>query len=280
MPLTATDLLLGFVLPAVFAGGTLAVCSRAAKDSALGRLGPSLGLVGGFLLGYFLLKLGPVAPDRHWQWMPYAMLLPLVLGPVSVAPGVTWLERILVYALIAAVAGWWLVPTWEDLEPSRGRHLLVWGAGVVVLAGLLEPLSRRLSGTVLATVYFLTMVFAGGVLVFSGSLRFGQIAGAGAGAFLGLAVASRFRPGGGSLPGLAVGFVLLAAGMLLVGRVSSFSKVPLASYLLVSMAPVSLWTTALGPVSRWKGGKRFLAAVSLPAVIDLVGLILAGLAVA
>ena len=269
------DILLGFVLPAVFAGGIYALLSRAPAESAFGRFAPSAAFVGGFLLGYFALKLGPIIPASHWHWLPCLMLLPLVLGPVSQAAGVTALERVLVYGLIAAIAGWALVPTWEDLKPPRETHLVFWGVWVVLFAAVLEPLSRRLSGSLLGLVFLITMVCGAGVLVFGGSLRFGQIAGAGAGALAGLSIACRFTREARSLKGLAIGFLLLLSGMLLVGRVNSFSNVPLGSYLLVHFAPASLWVLALGPLSRWEGIKRNIIAVILPTAICVAALALA-----
>src|SRR5687767_4558257 len=101
MPFTATDVLLGFLLPAFLAGGVFALLSRFSRDGLAGRFAPSVAFIGGCLIGYFALKLGPPLPDRHWHWLPYVMLLPLVLGPVSVAPGVTAVERVLLYGLVA-----------------------------------------------------------------------------------------------------------------------------------------------------------------------------------
>jgi len=281
MPFSLNDVLLGFALPALWAGGVFAVLSRFSPEDALRRFGPSVGLVGGFLLGYFLLKLGPAVPDpdNHWHWLPFAMLLPLITGPVSQAKGVSGFESILLSVLVAAVAGWWLVPDWEALDPSRATHLIVWGALVVVLIGVTEPLSRRFSGTIFGLVLFITMTFAAAVLALSGILRFAQMAGAGAGALAGLALACRFgSEEANSLPGLAGGFVLLCCGSLLIGQVNSFSDIPLASYLLVPLAPTSLWLFVRGPLSRWEGTKGFLARAGLPLIISAIALVLAAAA--
>jgi hypothetical protein len=278
MPFSAAEILLGFVLPAVFAAGMFLALARTSPEGVLGRFGPALAFAGGFLLGYFLLRLGPVAPESHWHWLPYGVLLALIVGPVSRAAGVTWVERVLLYALVAAVAGWWLVPTWEDLEPSRTSQLLFWAALVVLSASLLEPLAGRFSGSLLGLVLFFTMVCASGVLALGGSLRFAQIAGAGAGSLAGLAIVARWGREVDSLQGVAMGFVILIWGSLLVGRVNSFSSVPLASYVLLPLAPLSLWLFARGPLSRLEGAKRTLIAISLPLAIAGCAVILAAVA--
>lgn len=277
MPFSAMDVLLGFVLPALWAGGVFALLSRFSPDGFCARFAPSVAFVGGFLLGYFSLKLGPLVPESHWHWLPYVMLLPLVVGPVSVATGVTLLERLLLYALASVIAFWCLVPVRESLEPSRAALLLVSAGAVVLLACLLEPLSRKFSGSFFALILFLTLTFAAVLLAFSGSLRFAQIAGAGAGALAGVTGVCRLVPKADSLSGLSIGFVLFLWGILLVGRVNSFSNVPLASYLLIPLAPASLWLVTLGPLSRLKGKKRLLVSASLPIVISLVAIALAAL---
>lgn len=277
-PFTATDVLLGFMLPAVLAGGVFAILSCFSRMGLAGRFAPSVAFAFGFLLGYFCLKLGSPLPDRHWHWLPYVLLLPLVLGPVSVASGVSATERVLLYALTSAIAFGFLVPTWEDLEPSRRMQWIFSAAAVVLIASLLEPLSGKFRGSLLALVLFIATVFGAAVLALSGSLRFAQIAGAGAGALLGLAAVCRFDRDAVPLRGLALAWVLFAWGILHVGRVDSFSDVPLASYLLIPLSPLSLWLLTIGPLSRLQGTKRLLLTLGLPLAVSLGAIAFAAMA--
>jgi hypothetical protein len=278
MPFSATDVLLGFVLPAVFAGGMFAVLSRSSREGLAGRFAPSVAFICGFVLGYFCLKLGSPVPNRHWHWLPYVLLVPLVLGPVSAASGITLVERVLLYALVSAIAFGFLVPTWDNLEPSRLTQWIFSAGMVVLLACLLEPLSMKFRGSLLALALFIATVFGAGVLFLSGSLRFAQIAGAGAGALLGLSAACRFDGEAVPIRGLAIAWVLFAWGILLVGRTDSFSDVPLASYLLIPVSPLSLWLVTIGPLSRLKGIKQLLVSLGLPLAISLAAIAFAAVA--
>lgn len=278
MPFSATDALLGFLLPALCAGAVLAGFLRISRKDAARRFAPSIAYVSGLLLGYFLLKLGPYSPEAHWHWLPYAMLLALVIGPVSLAAGVTSFERVLLYALVAVIAGRLLVPDWEDLKPSPLAHLVFFAIYSTLLASVLESQRRHFSGSLIATVHLIAMAFAAGVLALSGSLRFAQIAGAGAGASAGLALACRFVPKDDSLQGVSLVYVLLLNGILLAGRVNSFSNVPLASYLLIPLAPLSLCLMAQGRLAQWDGAKRTLAGLGLPLIICIFALAIAAVA--
>ena len=64
------------------------------------------------------------------------------------------------------------------------------------------------------------------------------------------------------MTGSAAIFSMLIVGLLFIGHVNSSSNVPLVSYLLVPLAPLSLWLGTLRPVVRLSN-KQY-AALLLP----------------
>jgi hypothetical protein len=234
----------------------------------------------GFLVGYGLLSLGPWTATAHWHWLPFALIAAAITGPVVCAEGVRIFERSLVYWLVTTVAAWLLVPTWDDLDPSRAVYLSVFTVYVVVLTSLLEPLANRLVGPLLSLVLWATMTAAAVVLALSGSLRFAQIALASSAALFGILLVTCVQREAKPKPMVGGGFVfsLMSVGLLLIGRVNSFSEVPLISYLLIPAAPLTLWLTAVGPLSRISDTKRAIVRAALPLSVLAVAVLLAMIA--
>jgi hypothetical protein len=278
MPFTINDILYGGAVPVIVAVTTLFVFRYLLPLAYSVRASASMATLSGFLVGYGLLKLAPWAPEAHWHWLPYLLIASAIVGPVACAVGVNHVERLLLYLLVAVVAAWFLVPTWEDLDPSRTIHCVVFVAYVVVLASLLEPLAIRLLGPLLPIVFWATMTTAAVVLALSGSLRFAQIALAGAGSLFGVLLVACFRRETNHVTGLALLFSVMAVGLMLVGRVNSFSEVPLASYLLVPAAPLSLWLGVTGPLTQMTRGKRMVVSLILPFALLGGALLLAAMA--
>jgi hypothetical protein len=127
-------------------------------------------------------------------------------------------------------------------------------------------------------VLVVTLIGGAIILALSGSLRFTQVLGAGAGALCGITqvvwLSSRDR----SLAGISLSYTVLLAGMLIVGRVNSFSEVPLMSYVLLPFAPLSFWITSIGPLSRLQGTKRVLVQIGLALAVCAAAVLLAALA--
>lgn len=277
MPFSATDLLYGFVTPAAVAGVALFLLRLIPADVAQ-RSAATVALVGGCWAGYWLLSLGPWQPETHWHWLPWAVLMALATGPVSCARGVSSVEQVALCVLVSTVAAWSLVPTWPSLDPPRLAQAGALAGYAVILASLLGPLTKRFKGPFLPAVLAVTLLAAAIVLALSGSLRFAQIAGAGAGAMFGIGIAAQLDKKADSLRGAAMAFTLLTAGALYVGQVNSFSNVPLASFALVPLAPLALWPCTLGSLARQTGWRRWLSHAGLPAIVIALGLGLAAYA--
>jgi hypothetical protein len=273
---TQDDLIYGIAVPAIVA---FVVClvRKFWKADVFDRYAAVLAIVPGFAYGYFRLKLGPVVPDADWEFLPYALIGACVAGPVAAASGTTWLDRGLLYALAGAVLGWLIVPTWEELDPSRLVHFLVLGGYIVVVASCLEPAGEKLAGPIAPAVIALACAGAAVVAVLSGSARFGQTPGLAAGAFAGVTLAACLDRSQNSLRGAAPAIAGLLGGMMLLARASSYDPLPLACYLLIPAVPLLLSLAAAGPLSKATGFKRVLAQL-LPALIAVgtaVGLAIA-----
>lgn len=263
MPLTLADAAWGFVTPAILAGITMVLLRRYLPIDWAGRYPAPIAATAGFLAGYTLLALGSWQATLHWHWLPYIVLAATVVGAVALAGGVQLLERWLLYGLVAVLAAWLLVPEWEDLEPSWHLWTVAMTIYVTLLAALIQPLAARVPGPLIGTVLSLCMVVVAVILALSGSLRMAQIAGTAAGGLVGCTTASVLQSRRGDFAGIALPFAVLAAGLMLIGRVNSYSSVPLVSYLLPPLAPLGLYCAATAGMSRQPGRTRAILATIL-----------------
>ena len=273
MPLSLKDIGFGFVMPMLIAALLQAGLRRFSTGDLGTRYSASIAAAGGFLSGYVSLSLAPLWPTAHWHWVPFAMTLAAVTGPISLARGVTRFERILLALILASIAAWFLVPTWPDLQPDRGRYLCVFAASVVLLIALLEPLAKRFPGPLLPSLLGLSLAAAAGVLLLAGSLRFAQIAGMAVAAFWGCAVAIRLVSRASTFDGAAAFYSVTVTGLLLVGKVNSYAEVPVICYVLLPLAPLMLWTSVRGPLARLQGLSRLACQVAI-VVTPLAGAVI------
>ncbi|KAA5538977.1 hypothetical protein FYK55_25595 [Roseiconus nitratireducens] len=274
MPLTAQDILWGCVAPTVLALLLMWVFSKL-REPTSGRVASSWSLISGFLCGYFVLALGPWIAESHWQWVPHLCLAAAIVGPVGRAADVSAGERFLLYLVVSTLSAWFLVPTWDDLSPSRGTYLVGYSLYVALLALTLEALANKFDGRIFSAVLAFSLMSAAIVLILSGNLRFGQMTLAGAssafGVFLYATVTRRSTP----LPGWGLAFATCAAGTLLVGYVNSISEISPAIYLVVPIAPLGLAASLAGPLSAGTGLRGVAGRILLPTVILIAACVLA-----
>ena len=275
MPFTLKDIIYGGVTPIIVTIVVLWIVRRYFSIDGRDRHSASIGTLVGFLVGYGLLSLAPWTPTAHWHWLPPVSLVAAIVGPIACAEGVTMVERATLYVLVALAAGWVLVPDWEDLSPSRNVHLAAFTIYVVVSTCLLQILSKRFVGPLLPFVLWATIMAAAIVLALSGSLRFSQMAIAMAGALFGIVLIACVWRDANHLHGIALLFSVTAVGSLLIGRVNSFSEVPLASYLMIPAAPLFVGCCSVGRFSKLAGAKRFLVLAMLPCLLLAVAVLMA-----
>jgi hypothetical protein len=252
----------GLLLPAVIA----LVCGLSlwlrSMTPPVGRLLAAAGVGLGWLVATFTLGLVPFLPEsaQAWHWLPALVVAAIVAGRMPEA----WPVRVICAALLAVATAYALVPDWEDLAPRRIQIQTLLGAAVFATALLDRPM-RTTGGRASTILLALTAGAAAAVLELGGTGIFAQMAGALAAALLGISFAAH-RPGVGAgfMPIVAV----LVPGLLATGRFHTYSQVPLASYLLVALAPFAF---ALPIKAGWR---RVLiqAAVVLVAIGIAVGL--------
>jgi len=269
MPLSLNDIVYGLIAPAICAAFAMLLLGRI-PGGVLRRMAAPVSLIGGFLLGYWLLGLEPAGPKVDWEWIPYVVLATMAIGPIAQASGVSWLERALLYTVAAMVAAQILVPTWvptDDQQPSRWTYLLVWTGFVVGGSLLLEPLAGRISDATLGGVLAATLLACAVLIWLADTMLFAQMALAGAAAAAGVAAAVAVDVRSREMGSAAFPFLILLAALLLTGQVQSFSEVPKLSYLLLPLAPLGLWATAFGPLARVSGWKGLAVRWALPLAI-------------
>lgn len=277
MPFSQSDLLLGFGLPILVAGIVSCLVRVLPWPEAYRRQAAGFGLGAAFFLGVHLIKLSDWLPTQPWMWLPYVVLAAALCGPLSIAPGVSWFERIILYGVLATIAAWLLVPTWSSLEPPRWIWWIGTAAAMTIGGLSLEFVASRERGARLPLMLFFLISVTSVLVMLSGSARFAQVLIAMAGGLLGCALTGwiKSREGTFSGAGLATSFGLI--GMLMTAKVNSFTKIPFASYATLAAVPLLLVLVALPPMSKWKGWKGWL----LSSLIVIIGSAISlGLAIA
>ena len=258
MPFSWNDLLWGLAAPLLTAAGlrcVLALISQRFFDDVkndsdstqtaspltkpASALETSLPLAIGAAVGYFMLNLGPWVPDAHYEWLPIGIAIAMLTASAVGLLGKSALIRFgilpIAYGTVAAVAGYLLMPTWDDLTPPYVPYLLCWCVGVaaVSIASELSPESSRWP---FAIVWLGTCLAIAAIVAISESLRFAQVAGLTFGASLGLAVTGLLL-GRSLLGGTGLTLTTYLSGILLISHVNSWSDVPMISYWLPLAGP-------------------------------------------
>src|SRR5262245_8200794 len=100
------------VIPMLTAAAVAWLARRGLPPAIAQRYWLGLALAVGFIIGYWLLpERPPLAPVKHWHWLPYLAAMALAGGLTS-ASDASWIARLLVYGAVALVAAWKLVPHW------------------------------------------------------------------------------------------------------------------------------------------------------------------------
>lgn len=277
MPFSPMELLLGLGLPILVSAVVSLVIRLVPWSESLRRQSAGFALGAAFFLGVRLIELSDWLPTQPWMWFPYAVLVAALCGPLSVAPGVSWFERFVLYAVLSTIAAWMLVPTWSSLEPSRWVWWVGTAATMTVVGLGIELIASREKGTRLSLLMFAVVTIASVLVMLSGSARFAQFLMAFAGGLFGFALTSWLKARDGSFSGAGLATAFALVGMLMTAKVNSFSKIPFASYAALAAIPVLLAFVAVSPAGKGKGRKGWLPAA---VVVCLGGMISLGLALA
>jgi hypothetical protein len=204
-------------------------------------------------------------PTRNFLWMPWLAVAAAIVGPIVASTHLWRMERSLLAALCALAAAAYIVPTWEDLWPSRLTTAILFAvATTMVSRGIELTIPRapsRLVGAALSGVSgFAALLIAALV---SGRIGNPALVAASAltGACVGVSISERPR----AVAGLTFPFALVFGGWCYIAAIEPAPPIP--ALLFIPAAPLALWLIAVGPAARWGVVKRSATATVLVAMV-------------
>jgi hypothetical protein len=208
-----------------------------------------LGLAAGFFVGYWLLPdWAPLLPLKHWHWLPW-LGGAAVLAAICFAEGVTIAERLVLFAALAMLAAWKLVPLWPHLSPPRIYLVPLLGAYLFLLMALLTALPDRLLGRTTFGLLLAAAVSSALLIAIGVSARTGRVAAIAAAAAAGGLVATLItKHSPRNTRSLLPIYTVLVGGAAYAGVMEYTPPHPLP--LLPPAAPLVLWMFAWGPLAR------------------------------
>jgi len=213
----------------------------------------------------------PLMPEKHWQWLPY-LGAAAVLGGLTQATGVSWVERLLAYGMLALVAAWQLVPLWPELQPPRPYTIPLLAGYFFLLTALLAALPDRLLGALFVGLLIASAGAVALTIALGVSFQYAQVAAIAAAGLAGCFGASFFTPNRAvTIRGLIAVFVVLVGGVAFVGAIEPTTPMPI--FLIPPAAPLMLLLFVVGPLARLQGiaaGMAQTIAVLVPLIIVLV----------
>jgi len=259
---------LDFLLKGVAApAGAAFVVALLLRRAGLGSRGiGAVAYAAGQALGtaWMLSGSGDWLPGRNLQWVPWVGVAAAAIGPTVVATGLATVERWLLTIFAAAAAAFVLVPLWPDLWPPRLTSIALFALAATVVARLLDGLVRRSSPRLIALLMAGGSGLAAMLIAASLSLTIGEAALTTAAALTGTAIALSFRSDELSVRGLCLPYTLAVGGWCYVTAIEPPPPAPpLVALLFLPAAPLVVWLTAVGPVSRWSTRRRLVAAALL-----------------
>ncbi len=266
---------LGAIVPAVVSFAMFFLCGRL-FPSAAKRYAAAVAVAAAYVVGYVLLpSWAELIPQRHWHWLPCLAVVAMILGPLSLADGVAKTERWLLNLVLAAIAAWFLVPTWESLQPPRLTYIPLLGGYLFLLMTFLEPIANRVNGRLFCALLCAVALVVSGLVTVSVSFRYGRLAGVVAASLVGcFAAFCFFHKDRVAIRGLVPVFAILVGGCAFIGFVEP--ERPLSGLLLAPAAPLALWICMWGPLSRLTGAKAILiqsVIVIIPLAIAMIWIV-------
>jgi hypothetical protein len=271
----------GVIVPALATASILTAVLAVGRRfdlKARSRLGVALGLGLGTLAGYAGVSWPAWPPSDVTDRIPFLIIVGIISAVFEVSrpakPWMSWGNRILLTVItLAAILGPAFAETWKTPATLLGGASI--GAGMVLAWANLDALAARLSGSVFFLPLLVVTTGASLVLVLSGVLVQGRVAGVLTAALAGCWVVSWWAPSISLARGGTPIVVVALASLLLVGRF--YAEAPTGSVVLLALAPAALWLVELGPLRQRAPWLRTLVATA--AVLVPVALAV-GLAVA
>jgi hypothetical protein len=227
--------------------GILRWISRDASRRYVG----SLAFAVGFLAAFASLETQSLRPTTYWHWLPWLAVAAAIVGSIGLAAGIRRWQRLAQYLGLCLAAAWFLVPTWDALQPYRGAYIAAFTSTLFLLWLLLDPLAERVPRALLCGTLALSSL-NGGVLVAAFiSGRIGMLGIAAAAAVGGVCFVAIFHHEAAIVRGLLPAHVVILGGVLLAAQLSA--GLPTSALVLIAIAPLALWLCEMGPLARLRG---------------------------
>ena len=218
-------------------------------------------------MGFALLPSSKsLLPTQFWDWAPYLGLLAALVAGLASADGVLRGERWLSMLLVSALTAWLIVPTWDELTPSRPIQIALLAAGMFVLAISLEPLAKRIHHCAYAFWLMLSAATVSLIVMAEVSETLGTLAALPAGALTGCGLAAFIPKDSPGTNNLSLPYAIVVGTYAYAGFI--YPSPPLALILCVPLVPLALWLATCGPLAHLTG-VRALAAQAACIVLPL-----------
>jgi hypothetical protein len=279
-PLNAVwDLLCYAILPAFATAAIVTAAVERIGGPKQAPTGAALGLIAGVALGFWLRSTLPFVPgDSTWNRLPWAALIALCVDRVSHLTDDGNLFR----GAASFGLAWWVIP--ENVRTEIPWLTIAFAAVMWLNWMLLEmyagsndfqpPNTRRLevAATEVGVCVILSLLIAGGVLVFAGIARYMEAAIVLAMAFAGVTVVAVWRQFDlrAAIPAIAV----FLPGLLVMGNCeSSVETIHWAAFVLPAIAPLILAVSL--PFEHWPRKRLIALRIGLVLIPLIIAMILA-----
>jgi hypothetical protein len=273
----AQEVLLGLLRAALWPGLVSLAIVLLAGIVLSGRAPGAWPIVLSFVASYFVghaLAAGSdwtLRPARNWQWMFYLVPLAGLAGVISTSRRATWINRCVLIALLGVLTAG-LLTAKPVLWAPRPLCILLVFAYFISLWAALKPLESRVSAESLAAAFALPAAGLSLMISEQISLSDGKIVVSAAAAFGGVALGTWIAKRYEAAAGLSVPYVIALGGW---SWIEVLSEARLWPMVIIPLAPLALWLTQRGKLTRLRGAAAlsFHVAVMI-AVIGVAALLL------
>jgi hypothetical protein len=242
----------GLLAPAAIAATMPLLARRVLPEDTATRYAMPLGFAAAYCAAFALLvDRDALIPQRHWHWTLYLAPIAAAIGAIAVATGLQRVDRWLLFALVAFISAWLLVPTWPGLWPARPMAVPLLAGYLFLLGAALEPLAQRLSSGQLLAAFVPAAGCVAVLMAASVSVTLAQPAGAAAAALAGCWGTAYLWPDVLRGRALCLAYAVIIGGWAFIGCIEP--QQPLVGLLLAPLAPLALWCCTVGPLARLRG---------------------------
>lgn len=267
------DMLLKTILPAFAVAAVVTAAVERIGGSRQARTGAALGLVAGVALGFWIRNdILPLASGNSASWnrLPWACLIAICVGRVAQLSDTQRSDGWLLRGAASIGIAWWVIP--DHIYDEHAWLVAAFAALAWANWMLLDLLAELPNNVSVGVCIVLSLLTAGGVLVFAGIARYMETAVLLASAFAGITVISAWRKFeiNSAVPVVAIAL----PGLLLMGnRESSVESIHVAAYVLPALAP--LFLAASLPCGDWPKARLHAFRIGIVLVPLIVAMVLA-----